>query len=223
MLYFMNPLSSELNERHDYYLLNAWQGHWLERVGKLEEAIIHYEKLTAFVPDAVEPHQALVRLLYRMNLPEKAQAHELEVNTLLRLENIYRQALKADQDKNFEPASNYFGQIVAKRPAYKHALFYKGLMLQMLDRHEEAIGYYQQSLQYVPGYFQALFNLAYAFMKTGAYQQAIQHFEQTLEVKPDYYEVYAHLSWCYERLNQPAIAQELKEKYFRLTKTPSYK
>lgn len=199
--YYDNPDSPVNTTGNSYYILNSWQGKSLERIGEPEEAALHYEKAAEFAPDTPSPHLALARMYRQQGELTKADEQEREAALLQRLSIIYQGGVAKIEEMRYIKALADLDAVISVRPAYRLALFYKGLALQLMNRQEESIPFYNQSLRFTPGYYQAFFNLAYALMKTGDYSGAIAYFEKTLAVRPDYEEARQLIQWCRKEMN----------------------
>ncbi len=192
---FPSPLEV-INPTDDYYALHWWHGHNLEGQGQYREALLHYHRVAEYVPWDPAPRQRLAKIHQVLGNLDPAAENRAAAAHLREMEALYGRGLQTNAAKDFQTAHDIFARITEQEPDYKLAMFYQGLMLQMLDRHTEAVPLYRRFQDRFPAYHQNLFNLAYALMRIGKCDQAIPLFERTLVLKPDYQAAKLHLGHC---------------------------
>jgi tetratricopeptide (TPR) repeat protein len=170
-------------------------GVMLDRQGKVQEAIEHYEQALRLKPHLADAHYNLGLALGRQGKGQEAIGH-------------YEQALRlkpddAEAHNNLGLALTGQGRLKEAIGHYQQALRIKpddteahnnlGIALMGQGRLEEAIGHYQQALRLNPDYAEAHYNMGLVLQKMGRAQEAVGHYEQALGIKPDYVEARLNL------------------------------
>ena len=171
---------------------HAWVAHdnlgnALCQIGRVQEAIGHYEEALRIVPDNAKVHYNLGMALAREGQLPGAIGH-------------YEQALRGNPD--FTEAHVNLGIALAQVGSNQEALAHftealrlspdspevhcnLGLALFHTGRVQEAIDHYEQALRIEPDYVEAHFNLGLALEKMGRKTEAIEQYEQVLKFRPD--------------------------------------
>jgi len=87
-----------------------------------------------------------------------------------------------------------------ERAASAHSNY--GIVLAVLERHQEALEYYNRALALRPDFAQALYNRGNALNALGRIQDALASFERALAVKPDYAEALANRAQILRQLGR---------------------
>jgi tetratricopeptide (TPR) repeat protein len=162
----------------------------LAQVGKLDDAIGHYEQALRIKPDYAEAHNNLGNALLQTGRIEAAVGH-------------LEQALQTDPD--FAEAHYNLGLALVRLGRLQEAIGHweralrinpdsaevhnnLGVALEQAGRLQDAIGHYEQALRIKPDYAKAHYNLGAALEQAGRLQDAIGHYEQALRIKPDFTE-----------------------------------
>ena len=165
------------------------------KIGKLEQAILAFQKAIAIKPDYAEAFNNMGNAIRDQGSLEKAiQAY----NKAIKLKPNYTEAycnmgiaLK-DQDKPNE-AIAAFKKAIAINPNYSEAFYNMGVTLHDQRLLEEAIHAYKIALSINPDYIEACNNLGNAFKQIGMLDKAIGAFKAALTIKPDYAEAHNNL------------------------------
>jgi tetratricopeptide (TPR) repeat protein len=88
-------------------------------------------------------------------------------------------------DGNLNAMLAAFDQAIALNLSYSSDFCIRGLILGMLERHEEAIASYDKALEIKPDAHQAWFYRGFELRSLGRYEEAIASFDQALAIKPD--------------------------------------
>jgi tetratricopeptide (TPR) repeat protein len=194
------------NDRAQNNLANA-----LDDVGRIPEAITHYETALRLKPDYPEAHSNLGNALRKMGRipeaiaqcqaalqlePDYAKAHSNLANALLDAGRIpeaiahYETALRLKPD---DPKTHYnFGNAWLKA-----------------GHIPEAIAQYEAALRLKPADAEARYNLGNALFFANRVREAIAQYEAALRLKPDYLEAHTNLGSAYLQADRTpeAIAQ----------------
>jgi tetratricopeptide (TPR) repeat protein len=158
----------------------------LRGMGKIDEAILHYEKAIALKPDFAKAKNNLGNLLqeigkrdeaircYEQALaiePAYAEAH-MNLGNALAMVGLYEESMR-----HFETA-------LALKPNYADALMNLGNLLQVLGRDEEALERFEQALAIRPDFAEAHMNLGITLRALGRYEDAIQRYDKAEALSP---------------------------------------
>ena len=161
-------------------------GAMLQTLGRLAEAIPHYEKALAARPDYAAAHKNLGNALGALNRhqeaavyfeqalalnPDDIEAHIGLGNTLLKLERPYE-------------AIAHFEKVLALNPANVDAHNGLGSAMDTLGRSEQAIVHYQSALAIKPADVEAHSKLGDALLALGRLKDASAAMERALALSP---------------------------------------
>jgi tetratricopeptide (TPR) repeat protein len=180
------------------------QGVALAQLGKVQEAIGHYEQALRLNPDLAEVHNNLGVALVRSGRLPEAIGH-------------YEQALRLHPD--FAEADNNLGSALASggklpeamghweqalrlNPDFAEAHYNLGMALQRMGKVQEVIAHFEQALRSKPDYADAHYNLGGALVRLGRVEEGIGHYEQALRINPDYAEADNNLGVALGRLGK---------------------
>jgi Flp pilus assembly protein TadD len=159
----------------------------LAGMGKLNEAILHYEQAIALRPNFAQAQNNLGNVLQELGRRDEAILH-------------YERALAADADYaeahmnlgnvlaavgRYDDAMRHFETALALKPFYADAQMNLGNLLQILNRDEDAIDRYEKALSLKPDSAEAHMNLAIALRALGRNDEATQRYEMARALKPD--------------------------------------
>ncbi len=209
------------------YNPQSWLAHCnlgvaLAGLGRLQEAMGHFEQALQLKPDYAEAHNTLGVTLAGLGRMHEAIEH-------------WEQALKIRPDMagphyslglalvglgRVQEAMGHFEQALQLKPDYAEAHYHLGLALVRLGRAQEAMGHWEQALRINPDMPETHYNLAVALEQAGRFGEAIGHYEQALRLKPDYTEAHYNLGLALVRLGRAQEAMGYFEQALRIT--PDY-
>lgn len=159
----------------------------LMRVGRVPEAVTHFEKAVGVSPDFAEAYNVLGAALAQEGRLKEAIENYRKA---LRINPDYAQACNnlgtALIDAN-EPrkAIGQFQKALRLQPDSAEASYGLGVTLLRLGRAQEAIGPLQHALNRKPHWPEAQYVLGLAFEQLGNVPEAVEHYEQALKLRPD--------------------------------------
>ena len=163
--------------------------------GKVDEAIIHYQKALQITPDYPLAYINLGNALLRKGNVDEAIVHYLKAlqitpdyaEAYINLGNALLQ--KGDVDE----AITCFQKALQIKPDYAGTYYNLGNALLQKGNVDEAIIHYQKALQIKPDLAEAHYNLGNALIKKGNMDEAIVHYQKALQIKSDYAEAHINL------------------------------
>jgi tetratricopeptide (TPR) repeat protein len=163
-------------------------GDALGRVGKIEDAIGHYEQAVRLKPDFADAQYGLGVALAAAGRTPEAIGH---LEHALRIkqdyaEGHYNLGVALMQAGRMPEAIEHLEHALRLKPDYAEAHGNLGVALAQAGRMPEAIGHWEQALRINPDFADAHYNLGLALKSLGRTQDAIQHYEQALRIKPDF-------------------------------------
>ncbi len=219
---------SETMARHSLEVTgdNEWAlamlGGALDRKGRTDEAIRHYQESLRLEPDdrtvrnylgmalgrrgqldeAITQFQEAVRLA-----PAYALAHYNLANTLLEKGRI-------------DEAIRQYREVIRLLPNYVDPYNNLGLALAREGQTDEAITQYQEGLRLEPDDPDIHFNLGVALVQRGQMDEAIRHYQEALRRKPDRAEAHNNLGAAFHR--QGRTGEAIREFREALRLKPDY-
>ncbi len=205
-------------------------GFALVGVGRIEEAIEHYEKALQISPNYIKARFNLGNAFLRQQKPEEAivqwkQVIGLEPDNADAFHSI---GYALSRLGRFDESVRYYQQAQAIKPQDKtirEALAKVREVKQKIEKasacHEaanalaaqgkftEAIAQYQQALQINPNLPSSHNNLANAYFLQGRLEDALKHYKAAIEIAPDYAEAHYNLAVLFQKQEKPdqAIAE----------------
>jgi tetratricopeptide (TPR) repeat protein len=161
-------------------------GNAVQRAGRIQDAMGHYEQALQIKPDYAEAHLDLGAALIRLGRPEDAIRH-------------YEQALEIDPDagethRNLGVGLEQVGRVTEAISCYEEALRINpdsaeahndlGNAFLRLGKLPEAIEQYQQALKFTPDSAATHNNLGDALFRQGRVEQAISCYTEALRITP---------------------------------------
>jgi tetratricopeptide (TPR) repeat protein len=181
---------------------SCWMAHnnlgtLLLHQGRVDEALVHFQKAVELRPDYAEAHYNLGQVLYPMGEVDEALAHfrralEIQPNLAMVHNNLGYALLQAGQA---EEALAHFRKAMQIEPDSSHAHYVLGVALSQMGQVDEAIAHYQKALEIRPDFPEALNNLGNALMRKGRAREALAHYEKAVELEPDYVPACNSLAW----------------------------
>ena len=179
----------------DNFIAHNNLGNALFTKGRVDEAIVHYQKALQINPDSAKTHDNLGNALFTKGRVDEAIVH-------------YQKALQINPDSakthnNLGNALFTKGRVDEAIVHYQKALQINpdtaetdnnlGNALRQKGRVDEAIVHYQKALQINPDYMEAHSNFGNALFQKGKVDEAIVHYQKALQIKPDSAKVHNNL------------------------------
>ncbi len=200
-----------LEKNPDCWLAHHNLGLDLEINGRLEEAVLHYEKALAIRPDHAEFHNDLGTAFTQQGQIDKALPHyrkalELEPENAQFHSNLASLLVQMGQ---LTEASDHFKKAVALRPSFVE--FHKDLASTLLKmgHTDEALAEYRAAVVAKPDDAEAQVSLGNLYIKLKQAGLAAEHYRKAIEIRPDDAEAHNNLGWALQKSGQmrEAIAQ----------------
>jgi predicted O-linked N-acetylglucosamine transferase (SPINDLY family) len=115
---------------------------------------------------------------------------------------LFAAALSKQRSGEFAAAESLYRQIISLDPHLAPVHFNLGIVLRILNRHEEAIAAYRQSLSLDPNFPQAWNNLGNTLRALGRLDESIAAFQKALTCKPDYVDALNNLGTALKDVGQ---------------------
>ena len=200
-----------LDVTRDNWVAHNNLGVALEYVGRVDEALGHYEQVVRIVPNFANGHEHLAEVLARLGrVPEAIEHYE----QALRIRPDYAEAhcslgITLARSGRTTDAIREFEQAVRYKPDYAEAHCSLGVALAALGRTPEAISQFEQAVRYKPDYAEAFNNLGTVWWRAGRVAEAIRCYEQALRINPGNVEAHYNLGGALEQMGRipGAIAQ----------------
>ncbi len=179
------------------HALDVTRGNWvahnnlgmaLGQVGRMPEAIAHFDQALRLEPDYAEAHYNLgVALAQTGRIPEAIGHYE----QALRIwpdyaEAHYNLGIALGQTGRIPEAIGHYEQALRIKPDFAKAHNNLGNALMRSGRTPKAIGHLEEALRLVPDFPEAHYNLGVALGQTGRIPEAIGQLQQALQLRPDY-------------------------------------
>ncbi len=176
----------------------------LVRLGRIQEAIPHYEQALRLNPDYAEVHDNLgLALMSLGRVPEAIgqfeQALTIKPGFAVAHGNLGMALVRLGR---IQEAIPHYEQALRLNPDYAEAHNNLGLALMSLGRATEAIGHFQQALAIQPDSTEAHNNLGNILLQQGRYNDAIAEYEQALRTDPDSAAAESNLGLALARLGK---------------------
>jgi tetratricopeptide (TPR) repeat protein len=160
----------------------------LSRLGRMQDAIGHFEQALCLNPDFAEAHDDLGNALARTGLLREATGHyeqALGINPDY-ADAHYNLGIVLQKLGRTHEAINHYEQALRIEPHHARAHNNLGAALLEQGKLQEAIDHYEQALQIQPNFAEAHYNLGVALEQAGRRQEAVQHYEEALRIQPDF-------------------------------------
>ena len=183
----------------------------LEKTGRIQEAISHYEQALRIKPDSAEAYNGLGHVLAGAGKIQEAIG---DYEHALRLAPDYAEAhnnlgIMLKNQGRVPEAIAHYEQALRIKPDLAEVHYNLGVALEQAGMGPEAIGQYEQALRINPEFAEAYNNLGAALWRAGGIQEARQYYEQALRLKPDFGEAHYNLGIALKQLGkvEEAIGQ----------------
>ena len=197
---------------------NCLLGNSLLAQGRVDEAIIQYQRALALWPESADALGGLGSALFQKGQMDEAiiqfqKALEIKPDFAGVHNNLGYCFLRI---RRFDEAIVQYQEALALQPnsadAYEHlgdALFRKGNM-------NEAIVQYQKALEIKPGVAETHNNLGYCFLRTGRLDEAVAQFREAIELQPRFVLAYNNLGNAFRQKGMPSEAIACYQKAIEL-------
>jgi tetratricopeptide (TPR) repeat protein len=166
------------------------------QIGKLDQGILAFKKVTAIKPDYADAYNNMGNALKEQGkLEEAIEAY----NKALAIKPDYAEAYNnmgsalKDQGK-LEEAIEAYNKALAIKPDNAEAYYNMGNALKDQGKLEEAIEAYNKALAIKPDKAEAYNNMGVTLQDQGKLEEAIEAYNKALAIKPDYADAHRHLS-----------------------------
>jgi tetratricopeptide (TPR) repeat protein len=132
-----------------------------------------------------------------------------------------QKCIKLIEENKITFADNILTQILIKNNNDFDALYLKGVILGMQERHHECTEYLKKAEKINPNNGFLQFNLAKALSKIGEEELAVKHHEYAVRLIPNYPEARINLAKSYYKLTNIEEALNVAEKIIQIS--PEYK
>ena len=158
----------------------------LAGLGRVQDAIAHYELSLRIDPSAPEAHYNYANALWQTGRSQEAisqyqealRIRPADIKAHTKLGNVLQLMGRT------QPAIDQYEQALQINPDYAEAHNNLGMALVVRGRIPEGIAHYERALQINPHLAAAHCNLGLALERTGRMPEAIAHCEQALEINP---------------------------------------
>jgi protein O-GlcNAc transferase len=174
----------------------------LQRLSRLDEAIVHYRQALALDPIDTAALYNCGNVLLRLKRYGEALGHydrALEIDPNF-VEALHNRGNTLFELKHFERALADYDRALLLRPGFVAALGNRGGALIELQRYEEALASCEMALAISPDHATALANRGNALFELRRFSEAAEAFDRLLTIDPDY--VYAPGKALYFKLLQ---------------------
>ena len=183
-----------LADQPEMALLHYLSGMLARDNGEKEDAIKHFSRAAALLPDYAKPTQTLADFLFDEN-PEQAQAL-VEKGLALMPEalGLHHLAGKiAVRRGEYAKAEAIFRNLIPALPRFGEIHFDLGDVLQREGQSQEAMRSYQRALLFDPTLTEAHFHLGQLFRERGQLDAAVRAYRHVLSKHPDHAKSYTLL------------------------------
>jgi protein O-mannosyl-transferase len=188
------------------------RGNALQRLGRLQEAVLAYLEALQIEPDQAQAHNNISTALLALGEPARALDH---AQAAIELEpghawSHHAAGAAARALGNFGEAVEHFRSARALDPAISHLIVPEiAVTLNALamaharaGRTEEAIRSLDEAVRTQPGYSPARFNLANLLQASGRFAEAIPHYQAVLEANAADASAHNNLGAAFEALGR---------------------
>jgi protein O-mannosyl-transferase len=199
-------------------------GNALEKMGRTDEAITHFQEALQIKPDYSEAHNNLGYVLMQKGRVDEAITH-LQSALQIRPDNAEacnNLGMAFGRKGRVDEAIAQYQQALQADPDYAPAHVNLGIAFARLGRVDEAISHLQTALQISPGNAKAHNKLGNVFLQKGNVTEAISHFQEALQIEPADPATQNELAWLLATCPEASLrngkkAVELAEQANQLT------
>jgi tetratricopeptide (TPR) repeat protein len=179
----------------------------LVRAGRVDEAIIQYQKTLQIKPDEAEAHYRLGAALLQKGKLDEAIPHlqkALDVNPNFTEAHInFGTALL--QKGRLDEAIAHFQKALQINPDIAQAHNNLGNAFLQKGRVDEAITHFQKALEIEPGAAVARYSLGVALVRNGRLEEAITQYQKALQLTPSDPTIQNSLAWLLATCPQSSL------------------
>ena len=185
-------------------------GNVLQRRGKLDEALVQYEKALQLRPNFAVAHDNMgLTLMAKGNIPKAVKHAAMAVrmkpgNAII--QNNYGQLLL--RQGRIEEAAKHFHQAVRIRPRYAKAQNNLGIALAQQKKFKEAKGHLLLAARLDPNNSEILNNVGQVFMLQGNSTEAVRYFEAAIQQNPNFAQALTNLGFMKLKENRVDEAKQ---------------
>jgi len=181
----------------DYAEANCLVGNTLFNQGRVDEAIIQYQKALAIWPECANAHAGLGYALRQKGLEDEAI---IQYQKALEIKPDFAEAhndlgCSLGQKGRVNEAITHFQRALEIKPDFADAHYNLGSTLLQLGRVNEAIAHFQRAVEIDPDWAEAHNTLGSCLLQKGQVNEAITHFQRAVEIKPDYAKAHNNLGY----------------------------
>jgi len=177
---------------------NCFAGNYLVRLGRVDEALEHFQEALALEPESATFRASLGTAYYRERRLDEAI---IQFQKALEIEPDFAEAAKAHinlgcsllQKGRVNEAISHFQKALEIKPDFAEAHNTLGDCFFQIGRVNEAVIQYRKALEINPDFLEAQNNLGYSLFQIGRVNEAITHFQRALGIKPDFAEAHNNL------------------------------
>ncbi len=189
-------------------------GYALERLGRNQEAALHYEKALTIDPSYPEAHNNLGNVLQSLDRTEEAIAHYRQALTLQPNNAVSHNNLAsalATRNRH-EEAITHCEKALALAPSSAVAHMNLANSLRAIDRLQDALMHYEKAIAIDPDNIEAYARAGLTLFDLGCVPEAITQYEKALIIKPDHAKVLANLGIALRALGRAEEASRSFER-----------
>jgi len=200
----------------------------LDKKGREDDAIAHFQKALEIQPDYAAAHDNLGSALFQKGYVDEAiaqfqKALEIQPDSAEACNNL---GTAFGRKRQLDKAITYLQKAMEIQPDYAEAHNNFGSALFQKGRVDEAIAQFQKALEIQPDSAEPHNNLGNALRQKGRVSEAIAHYQKALEIRPQSVPVQNNLAWvlatCPEAsLRNGAKAVELAQQANQLSSNPN--
>jgi protein O-mannosyl-transferase len=170
-------------------------GNDLLQKGRVDEAMVHFQKALQMYPDFAAARYNLGLALFKKDNVDEAID---QFQTVLKIHPDYADAHNnlgnaLLQNGHLEEAIIHYQKALQIYPDFAEASYNLGIALFKKDKVDEAIDQYQRTLRVNPDFVEAHNNLGYALCQKGRLDEAMAQYQTALQIKPDYADAHYNL------------------------------
>jgi len=190
----------------------------LEKTGRIEDALYHYQKALVIDPDQPETHNNIASILEGLGKIEKALFHykkSISLNPYLP-ETHYNLGVLLYKKGLTEKAISEFKKAVFLEPKNEKTHNNLGSALLEIGKPNEASKHFFEALQINPDYAKAYYNLGIIFENQVKLNQAIGYYRLAIQKRPDYMKAHLQLANAFTKSGELDQAISVYKKTLRL-------
>ena len=185
-------LSHSLDVTYNNSMVHYVLGQSLDKSGKLEEAVFHYNEALRIRPDFAMAHNNLGAAMARKGDDKSAIYHfdkAIHINyDFAEAHNNYA-TLLLKQNK-FEEAAKHYKEAIRIDPENIPAYNNMANMREAQGIYDEAVLYYKKALSINAQHADTHYRLGRILIKQKKVNEALSHFSEAIKLNPDFAEVY---------------------------------